>query len=101
MVLAFMAATMLSFQSMNFSLINEASAKFIWMSDESGDSVRCYKPLSISHESSISTVPLTLSIQETQVWVEGEQDGCEDASILYACRTSCVPIEGGRVITGG
>ena len=100
LIMAFMLATSLSFQSLNISLINEANAGFKWFADENGKFDFCWKKIRLDTKENLTVMPLSLAIEEEFVLVEGKKEGCDEASILFACRASCQEVKGGQVITG-
>ncbi len=100
LIMALMMATSLSFQSLNFSLINQANAGFKWFADENGEKDFCLKKIRLDTKEDLTVMPLRLAIEEEFILVEGEREGCDDASIWFACRTTCTEVKGGQVITG-
>lgn len=83
--------SLLSFQVGNLQFGNEAEARIRFMSDESGGTENCIGKTRVKTSSSISVVPLSLSIDEEYETWKGTQGTCQDASIWRACRTKCKP----------
>ena len=70
------------------------------LGNENGKFDFCWKKIRLDTKENLTVMPLSLAIEEEFVLVEGKKEGCDEASILFACRASCQEVKGGQVITG-